>query len=244
VTDSPLLGGRLRIRQPRDGYRYAVDSLLLAWFVLSRVRPGGATRGLELGGGCGVVTALVLAGRGASRADVVELQPLYHEAAQATAELCGLGERMACHLADLRRLPSGFPGPRPALVWSNPPYHPLGRGRVPPLTPAAVARHEVEATLGDVLDAASRLLPSRGRLFLTYPAARLGEVLAGLPAHHLVPTRLVLAWSDEARDASRLLLEARKAVRSPLSVGPPLRIHDGEGGYGAWYRELCQRIGE
>ena len=234
MKDTKILGGRLRCRQPESGYRFAVDSLLLAWFVLHRRGTGHEGRGLELGGGSGVVSATILAGGGLARADLVEIQAHAHAAAQVTATINGLGARMGCHLADLRTLPGALPAlDRPDVIYANPPFHRLDHGRIPPDPAAAIARHEVEANMDDILDAAGRLLPSRGLLYLTYPAARLGELLARLPARNLTPTRLVLAWPAPGADASRLLLEARKGVESPLTIGSPRQM-DGE-----WYGDLC-----
>lgn len=237
MKDTRILGGRLWCRQPASGYRFAVDSLLLAWFVLHRrgTRAGG--RGLELGGGSGVVSATILAGGGLDRADLVEIQAHAHATAQATATINGLDARMGCHLADLRDLPGVLPAlDRPDVLYANPPFHRLDSGRIPPDPASAIARHEVEATMDDILNAAGRLLPSRGLLYLTYPAARLGELLERLPARNLTPTRLVLAWTVPGGDASRLLLEARKDVETPLTIGPPLQME------GEWYKDLCRML--
>lgn len=236
MTVTEILDGRLRCRQPEDGYRFAVDSLLLAWFVLARRARDGRGRGLELGGGCGVVSATILAGGGVARAELLELQEVHHQAAVETARLNDLETRMGCHLGDLREARDRDRLGRPDVLWSNPPFHPLRQGRTPPDPVAATARHEVAATMDDVLDAAARLLPSRGTLYLTYPASRLGDLLARLPARRLAPTRLVLAWGAPAEDATRLLLEARKEVDSPLSVGPAIALD------GPWLHDLSGMV--
>ncbi|MFH1532272.1 MAG: hypothetical protein ABIK09_16220 [Pseudomonadota bacterium] len=236
MTDTPILDGRLRCSQPADGYRFAVDSLLLAWFVLSRRGRGSRGHGLELCGGSGVISAMILAGGGVGAAELLELQEIYHDAALRTAALNGLEERMRCRLGDLRDTVPGDLDHRPDVLYANPPFHPIGAGRTPPDATAAMARHEVTATMDDILDAAARLLPARGHLYLTYPAPRLGELLAGLPARRFVPTRLVLAWGDPSGDAARLLLEARKEVETPLTVGPAISLD------GPWYTELCAMI--
>jgi tRNA1Val (adenine37-N6)-methyltransferase len=232
MTATAILDGRLRIAQPADGYRFAVDSLLLAWFVLDRRGREARGAGLELGGGCGVVSAAILAGGGVASAELVELQEVHHRAAIETARLNGLEQRMRCHHRDLREVRRAALDRRPDLVWSNPPFHPVGEGRTPPDPVAAAARHEVSATMADVLDAAARILPSRGWLYLTYPASRLGDLLAALPARRFAPTHLCLAWADPGGDASRLLLEARKEVETPLRVGPAISMD------GAWAEAL------
>ena len=52
-----ILGGALSVVQPRDGYRFSVDSILLARFATARSRD----RVLELGAGCGVISLVIAA---------------------------------------------------------------------------------------------------------------------------------------------------------------------------------------
>ncbi|MGE5799079.1 MAG: SAM-dependent methyltransferase, partial [Syntrophaceae bacterium] len=54
-TVESLYGGRLRILQKKKGYRYTIDSVLLAHFV----GPRKGERILELGAGSGVITLLL-----------------------------------------------------------------------------------------------------------------------------------------------------------------------------------------
>lgn len=236
MTETVILDGRLRCRQPADGYRFAVDSLLLAWFVLDRRGHGRTGQGLELGGGCGVVSATVLAGGGVSAADLVELQEVHHIAAKETARLNGLEDVMRCHHRDFRLLESANLSRRPDAIYANPPFYPVDAGRTPPVHTKAMARHEVSATMEDVLETSARLLPSRGRLYLTYPAHRLGELLCKLPKWRFAPIRLVLAWGNPTDDAARLVLEARKEVNSPMTVGPAIDLD------GPWMKELCEMV--
>ena len=62
VTIDSILGGRIKVVQPRRGYRFSIDSVLLARFV----RVGARDRVLELGAGCGVIS-LIVAALGAPR---------------------------------------------------------------------------------------------------------------------------------------------------------------------------------
>ena len=51
LTEDALLGGRVRLLQPRRGYRVAVDAVLLA----AAVDPAAGERVLDLGAGVGAV---------------------------------------------------------------------------------------------------------------------------------------------------------------------------------------------
>src|SRR5579859_330081 len=70
TTDS-ILNGALTLVQPRDGYRFSIDSILLGRFVRVRRRD----RVLELGAGCGVISVMI-AGLSQPREIVaIEIQP-------------------------------------------------------------------------------------------------------------------------------------------------------------------------
>ena len=56
-TLDTILGGALRLYQPRRGYRFSVEAVLLARFAAARP----AARVLELGAGCGVVALIYAA---------------------------------------------------------------------------------------------------------------------------------------------------------------------------------------
>jgi tRNA1Val (adenine37-N6)-methyltransferase len=56
-TCDAILGGRVRVIQPRGGYRFSVDAILLACFVSTR----GRDRVLDLGAGTGVISLAIAA---------------------------------------------------------------------------------------------------------------------------------------------------------------------------------------
>ncbi|HEY3354007.1 MAG TPA: hypothetical protein VGQ83_12215, partial [Polyangia bacterium] len=72
-TLDELLRGRLRVLQPRRGYRLSVDPLLLADFVLAHGRRVG--RFCDLGAGVGVIGLTLAAADPHATGTLVELQP-------------------------------------------------------------------------------------------------------------------------------------------------------------------------
>ena len=70
-TIDTILGGALTIVQPRNGYRFSIDSILLARFADIRPRD----RVLELGAGCGVISILIAAMRQPRAIVALERQP-------------------------------------------------------------------------------------------------------------------------------------------------------------------------
>ncbi len=242
LEHTAICDGKVTCIQPRDGFRFSVDALLLSLFALE----GAASRErfCELGAGCGVIAAILARRPGVSGA-VVEREPVMVECLAATLQENGLSGRVALHGTDLRTLRNTVPGGSFLSVVSNPPYFAVGRGRVDVAMPQAAARHELAGTMADFLSAARYLLRPRGRLHLIYPAVRLGECLQLLPEHKLLPTRLQLVHQRVNRRASHFLLEAAKSAGPELVVEAPRVVHAGEAhGYGEWYGALLRHMEE
>jgi len=204
TTTDTLLGGSLRLRQPKSGYRVNVDSLLLVAFAGQR----RVERLLDLGAGVGALGLLALHQGLAKRALLVETDPQLAILAQENLERGGFaGQALQLDLAHERLRESGVP-----LVLCNPPYYPAHSHR-PAQSPAkAGARSgEVEPFLAGA--ARQQLVPKRLRLV----HARANE-----------PARLALVELRVARPGGLVveppLYEWHGRKRSPellaLSAGP------------------------
>src|SRR6266849_4403602 len=69
-TVDAILGGEIQIIQPRNGYRFSVDSILLAR--LARIP--SQSRVLELGAGCGVISVVIARLYSAAEISAIEIQ--------------------------------------------------------------------------------------------------------------------------------------------------------------------------
>ena len=223
MSEAPLLEGEtldgvwgeeVRVIQHRDGYRFSLDSVLLAEFAA----PARGV-GVDLGTGSGVVSLALLHRSPDARVIGLELQPQLLSRAVRSGEINGLGGRFQGALGDIRWPP--LAAGRFDFAVSNPPYRPASDGRLSPTTEKAIARHEVECSLGDVLGAAKRLLRDGGRLSMVYPSERLADLLAGLESMSLRARRLQLVHPRLGDPARMLLVEAEKGGRSLLTVLPP-----------------------
>ncbi len=219
LTRDLFLGGRLALWQPRQGYRAAVDPVLLAAFA-----PAAAGhRVLDLG--CGVGTAgFCLAARVPGVAlSGLELQPAY--AALARRNSVETGIAMAVHEGDLRRPPPALrAGPGFDLV--HPPYLAPGAGTAAQDEGRDRALREGEAGLGDWIGAGLRRLRPGGWLALVHRAERLGAILAALEGAAGASEILPLA-PRQGRPATRVLVRARKGARAALRLLPPVALHVG-----------------
>lgn len=219
LSRDAFLGGRLRIWQPKAGYRAGVDPVLLAAAI--HARPGQSV--LELGCGAGTAALCLHARVPELELSGVEVQPAYAELARRNSADCGAG--MAVWAADLARLPADLRQHRFEHVIANPPYYPAGSRTV-------AADKGREGGLGEVTPlamwvevAARRCLP-RGHVTMIQRADRLADLLAAMQAR-LGSIRVLPIAPRTGRDAALVIVQARAQGRSALRLHAPLVLHDG-----------------
>lgn len=225
-SDDSLFAGRLRCRQPRQGYRFSLDPVLLAHFVL----PKPQSRILDLGAGCGVIS-LILSHRWPQVELVaLELQPSLAALLRANVELNGLQARLTAIEGDLGRIAELLPAGTFDLVVCNPPYGKIATGRANPTPEQAVARHEVKTDLAAVVAAVVHALRTKGRAAFVYPVKRGAVLLTLLKNSGLEPKRLQVVHSWPGGVGKLLLVEAVKGGGEELTILPPFYIYTAPGG--------------
>jgi len=221
LTEDALLGGRVRLLQPRQGYRVAVDAVLLA----AAVDGGPDSHILDLGAGVGAVGLCVAARVPACRIVGIELQPELAALAERNAALNGVGDRLRTIVHDLAlRLPQALG--KFDHVATNPPYLSAAVADPSPDASKALATVESSAALARWLEVATAALKPAGTLTIIHRSDRLDEITTHLAR---------LGWGNLAvkpmTPAQRVLVRARHADRPARHEAPPLVLHRADGGY-------------
>lgn len=215
--------------------RLTADTVLLADF--ARVRAG--ERGADLGCASGALMLLLLWREPALWMTGLELSAEACALAEENLQRNGLSGRAEVRCGDLRETVKRLPNGSFNFVIANPPYYPVGQGRISPDRERAAARGETDCSLEELCAAASRLCCSGGRVFLCYRPERLTELLREMSRAHLEPKRMRLVHHSADSDASLVLVEGRKDGHPGLNVEPPLLIRDADGRESAEYRRIC-----
>jgi tRNA1Val (adenine37-N6)-methyltransferase len=230
ITCDTLLRGRVKLLQPKHGFRSSLDPVLLAGFVAP---PFG--RFLDIGCASGALSFLLLSHDAASTGVGVEIQPRLAALAEQGRVENGFIDRFRVVNADVRRC-DAIAGAAFDLVATNPPFRPLGTGVLPPLSEKAMANHEVSLALGEWLDVAALVLGREGRLATVFPFDRWEELREELSARGLRVARFRPVVARAGESPLRVLLEARRGLGQPVAE-PPLVVHD-EVGYSADVRRM------
>jgi len=220
-TVDEILSGRLKIRQSRRGYRFNLDSLILAHFTSA----GAGSMNLDMGCGNGII-ALVLANRfPQTHWHGLEIQKGLATLARKNVEQNGLDGQVIVDEGDAREYKRIYKPHMFDNIVFNPPYRRMNSGRMNPLQEKAVARHEVSGSLAQFLTAAKYILKPKGRVFTIYPATRLVEMISLFRQSDIEPKRMKLVFSDSASDAEFVLIEGRNSAREELKIESPLYIY-------------------
>lgn len=234
TTDNAILDGRLTIRQPADGYRLAIDPVLLAASVPAIA---GET---VLDVGCGVGTAaLCLAARvPESRVRGIDMQHDLVSLAVHNARANGMQGRVDFMRGDLLRPPPRLAGGSFNHVMANPPYAAAGTGNAPPDPMKAKSSVEGEAGLADWLRFCGGMVRPKGTITLIHKADRLDELLAimrdGFGDIAVFPLWPGPRSGDKGnRPAKRVIVRGRKGAGAPFRLLPGLILHGQDGSFTA-----------
>ena len=205
----------------KNGLTFGTDAYLLAAYIPSRPR---ATV-VELGGGTGIISLLLLSTKKCHRATAVEVQSEYCDLMKRNAEIGGF-DGFTPHLADVRDLPDeALPSEYADIVFSNPPYMKADSGKRNDYDEKFIARHEVYGGIDDFCAAAERLLKYGGNFYCVYRPDRLIDMIASLRAHRLEPKKMTFVHADQGAEPSIVLVEAKKGAASSLILTKPLLLH-------------------
>jgi tRNA1Val (adenine37-N6)-methyltransferase len=211
-----FMSGDLRLIQSRTGYRFSIDAVLLSEFVT--IKQDDVV--LDLGAGCGIIPLMLLLRRPAGRAYGLEIQwGLAYQTAR-NALLNGFSERMSVIMGDIRNPP--LSASWADVVVCNPPYRRKDSGRINPDQQRAIARHEILASLDDILDTAKRVLRPKGRLAMIYPVERLNDLMIRMRGMGMEPKRLRIIYPGMESEAKLAMVEAYLGGRPGLKILPPL----------------------
>lgn len=225
-SQESMFAGKLHCLQPRQGYRFSVDAVLLAHFLT----PEPGARILDLGAGCGVIS-LILAHRYPTVSlAALEVQPRLAEVIRRNVVLNTLADRVTVVEGDCRRIATLLPRGSFDRVVANPPYHQTGSGRHHPASERSKARHEILGGISEMARAAAFALKAGGRAAFVYPAARRATLFDALRENGLAPKRqrLVHPWPGAA--PRLVLVEAVKDGGEGLELLAPLFLRQEQAG--------------
>jgi tRNA1(Val) A37 N6-methylase TrmN6 len=222
-----LLGGRVRLAQPAQGYRVAIDPILLAASIAARPDE----RILDAGCGTGAA-ALCLAARVENcTLTGVELDAELAALARSNVSANDMDGRIDVVEGSF----DTYAVANSAMfdqVMSNPPFYEGERHTRSPRGTKATAHGEGGLDITDWIKAAACALKPGGRLTLIHRADRIADLLSAFSGRFGAASIFPL-WPKPGIEAKRILVTAIKGRRTLPRLLPGLVLHQADGAYTA-----------
>ena len=223
-----LLNGN-KIIQNKQFFMYGIDAVLLSAFTLGINKKNLSINDtlIDLGTGNGIIPLLIQSQKKqiCSKITGLEIQPELYSLAQQSIALNKI-DNIEIITGDIKKIDDVFLKHSFNVVTSNPPYMKNNSCKKNNLEEKSIARHELLCSLEDVIKAADYLLKPHGKFFMIHRANRFSEISFLLKQYRLEPKIIQFVHPYEGKDASMVLIEARKNAVSDTKILSPLFVYD------------------
>ncbi len=208
-----------------EHFKLGTDCVLLADFV----NTAGAKRGIDLGCASGAIDILLLAKTDKLHMTGLEIVPAAAEIAKRNMAENAFESRSSIITGDIRQHRQLFKTGEFGLAMANPPYFPVGSGKLSSDADKAAARGEVSCTLEDICAAAAYLLHTGGTFALVHKPERLSEAMCAMSAHGIEPKRLRMVCHSALSAPNLVLIEGKRGAKPGLRIEPNLVLRNADG---------------
>lgn len=224
----------LQIIQSAKEYRFTTDAVLLANYCRDLTNK----LCVEFGAGTGVISLLLAKKKHPKRIVAVEIQPQLADIAQRNVQLNGLQDVITVVNGDLKEAHKLVNGVADAVVC-NPPYRKVGSGERQLSANIALCRHEISATLADVVQSAAKVLNNKGSFYLVHQADRLCEIVTLCKDNGIAVKDILPVCPTPQKQPTLVLVRGVKQGQSECVLHAPMYVCDENGNYTeqakAWY---------
>jgi tRNA1(Val) A37 N6-methylase TrmN6 len=230
-----LYADDIQIIQSPTVFSFSLDAVMLANF------PAIPKKGkiVDLCAGNGAV-GLFVSRKTNAHIYQVELQEKLADMAQRSIQLNKLEEQMTVYPIDLKDSLTKIKGDSVDLLLCNPPYFKnLETGIKNPNPHLAIARHEIQTNLDEVVSMSSRLLKTNGRLAMVHRPDRFLDIIEAMRNNRIAPKKIQFIYPKAGKEANILLIEGIKDGKTDgFKVAPPIITYDENGDYNPETRKM------
>lgn len=225
-----LLGYKnIKIIQDDEMFSFSVDSMLLADFI----KPTYKTKNIiDLCTGNGPIP-LFLTLKTDAKIVGVEIQKEVYDMAVESAQLNHFENQITYLNDDLKNIYKKIGANSFDIVSVNPPYFKYEESsNVNKNDYLTIARHEVKATLEDIVIEAKKLLVDGGSFYMVHRSERLPEIITTISNNCFAIKTMRFVYSKiDSTESLFVLIEARKNKNAGCKILQPLYIYDENNNY-------------
>ena len=216
-----------KIIQNTKKFCFGMDAVLLSGF--AKVLLDETV--LDLGTGTGIIPILLEAKTSGKHFIGLEIQSESANMAKRSVILNKLEDKIDIVDGDIKEASLLFGMASFDVVTCNPPYMNHSHGIVNPDSSKAIARHEIQCTLEDVIRESARVLKQKGRMYMVHRPFRLVDIINTCSMHKLEAKRMRLVYPYINKEPNMVLLECVKGGGKNLIVEAPLIVYKKPGVY-------------
>jgi len=216
----------LNVKQGR-GYRFSVDSVLLASFCESLT----GNVAVDLGAGCGIVSLLLAVQKPGIKIYGLEIQQELAKIANENIRSNNLDRQIDIICGDMRLANLFFKSEFADIVVSNPPFGKTGAGRLNPDSEKAIARHEIKGSLKSVARAAKYILKQDGYLAIIYTVRRILALFKIMDEEGFNIEKIIPVYACPGNPAKLIFCLAKNGDVTTSEIAEPFYIFNSPGVY-------------
>ncbi len=210
----------LRIVQDTDGFKFSLDSVLLANFVTLNKSIKNI---LDIGCGNGIISIL-LSNRTNAFITGVEVQKESYLNALESININKLNKQINVYNYDIKEYYKTIESDTYDVVVSNPPYF-TGENTSKNIS-KKIARHSYSLNYEDVILISRKILKNNGVLSMVHRPENLMGILFCMRKYNIEPKKIRFVYPYKGKNANILLIEGTKNGKPGLKVMDPLYVYE------------------
>lgn len=217
----------MEIIQRNDFQNFTLDSVLLGEFAKINRK---TKKILDIGTGCGILP-LILSKRSKAFINAIEIQEKMVEVSNKNILNNNLTEKVKIIHGDIKNYKKIFQRDEFDMIITNPPYFEYkgDLNQINDLDQLAIARHNIDLTMENILEAVNYLLKNGGTFSIVFRSERLVELLILFNKYKIEPKRMKNVFTKTNKDSKICLLEGIKNAEKGFKIENPIYIYDENG---------------
>lgn len=232
----------LKLIQNTEYFMFGIDSVILSSMVKSA---SSSNVILDFCTGSAVIPILLTTRVKCKKIIGIELQEEMYDLAKRNIELNNLTpdiEVLKADIKDYKKI-NEYVKNKVDVIVCNPPYKKIGTGIVNENSVKYIARHEEKCNLEDIFVSSSKLLKTKGRLYIVHKPERLVDLIAIGRKYNLEAKNITIMQPKIDKKSSLVFIEYVKDGGNECNINPVLIQYDENGNYTDRIKEIY-RIGE
>ena len=222
IVKNRLLDLDRDIYQNDEWFKFSIDSVLLSSFVTIGMR---CKKVIDFACGNAPIP-MFLTYRTNAIIYGVEYQKCIYDLGLKSIKANHLEDRIKLINEDVKDLKNLFDGDTFDVVTCNPPYFKVNNNiLINDNKVKAIARHEINLTLDDVLSNACYLLKNGGVFAMVHRTERFVEIIDLFRKYRIEPKRIQFIYPKKDRNSDLFLIEGIKNGKSGIKLLSPLILH-------------------